>query len=133
MSPMLLTKNYRDVADFLLTRLVKNGVLTERQEEGADLTINLIDVVGDFQALDMLTMDMWGGHLKFVLDDTEPKSEEEWQVRGEIAMHTPQLAALCTSRAHMTVYLQKGEEWEEVTEDFHRIISQGKLFLPMQK
>ncbi len=133
----------------MVTRLVKNGVMTEKEEDilGTGDMTPCIEVIGDFEALDLNDMDVWGGHLKFSIRDMEAKDEEEIQARGWIAMQSPELATLFTAKAAMLVYKQvtiitrtttiveqmvdgivqdrqqdvqerESEEWQDITREF---------------
>lgn len=112
-----LTKNFREAAEGLL-RLLKNGTQQESQEGGK----HIIAVIGDWQALDIDELDVWGGHLKFVLRDNEAKTSEELAERGAFALDFPELASLATSKTLLTVYREIQEEdhetWRDVTREF---------------
>ncbi len=110
-----LTKNYQEAAESLL-RLVKNGTRHERQEGEA----KIIEIIGDWHALDPDELDVWGGHLKFVLKDNEAKTANELVFREALAMNYPELTPLATSKTLLTIYRQEegSETWEDVTRDF---------------
>lgn len=109
-----MSKNYREAADALL-RLLKNGIREEKEEGDA----THIEVTGDWMALDADELDVWGGHLKFVLKNNEARSGEELAERGALAMEYPELAGLATSKTLLTVYREEGvEQWVDVTREF---------------
>ncbi len=145
---LLLDKSYQDAADGLMP-FVKNATREERSVEFAsDLTVQEIVIEGDFERFILSRMDMWGGHLRFVIRDTEATDDDiAW--RGEMAMHVPQLAHLMTAKAQMRIYRQQKvtirtikiingrevsredieqEEWTEVTEEFERVAMRDATF-----
>lgn len=112
-----LTKNFREAAEGLL-RLLKNETQQESQGGGK----HIIEVIGDWQALDPDELDVWGGHLKYVLRDNEAKISEELAERGAFALDFPELAALASSKTLLTVYQEIQEDdhetWRDVTREF---------------
>ena len=148
MPSMLLDKPYNEAADGLM-RLVTNATREERTVAlGGDLTAQEIVIEGDFERFVLSLMDTWGGHLRFVIRDTEAKDEEMIQARGEVAMQVPQLAHLMTAKAHMYIYKRQvvtietvkrigrrevsreqhdEEEWLDVTEEFGKLAQRELL------
>lgn len=149
MPTVLLDKPYSEAADGL-EKFVKNATREERTVDlgGEDNTTQEIVIEGDFEKFVLHLMDMWGGHLRFVIRDTEAKDEEAIQARGTVAMYAPELAHMMTAKAQMRVYRRQTvtietirrmgrrelsreereeEEWTEITEEFGKIMQREAL------
>lgn len=118
--------HYQDLAENV------HKLLKGSKQEGRIVTIaerqsNLIEITGDFETFDLTELEWWRAHLKFELRDIEPQDEEEREMRGQVAMYAPELAALMTGKTTVTVYKQDQDEWADITEEFMKRCQQHDL------
>lgn len=106
MSGIPCTKPYREASD-AFQKLLKNVERREIQEVEQHLTIDAIELIGDFERFDLDDMDTWGGRMRFIFRDMEAKTEEEQATRGELAMQVPELAALFTAKTILLAYKEE--------------------------
>ncbi len=121
-------KQFRQAAE-AMARVVKNPVLTEEEEENG---FSSVTVEGDYQVLDPMELDMWGGRMQFVFrgkehPDSEERDEDYYSLVGHIAAAEPALAAIMTSKATLQVFQKTDVKTEVTTTVNKKVWLNGKL------
>ena len=102
-SILRFTKDYQTVADALVG-MVKNAVMTEREEDGHPV----IDIEGDFSHFVLEDMDLWETHLKFTIKDNKVEDADDREARAILAQGNPGFGDVLFSPTIAWVYQRIG-------------------------
>lgn len=136
-------KEYTEVVE-AFKALVKDAIVTEREEHGHAV----VDIEGHFEQFVLEDMDMWGGYLKFEIQDNRVRDGDDTEARAIIVRGIPELGSslfsptighvyrrmavvtrittitekildeVVLSRDEQTVTSEPAYEWEEITREF---------------
>lgn len=111
-SILRFTEDYQMVAE-AFKDMVKNAVVTEREEEFGEAKRSVIEIEGDFEHFILEDMDLWSVYLKFEIKDNRIEDADDREARAILSEGMPDFGEVLFSPTITFVF--KRVEYKLVT------------------